>query len=92
MVRSAYNLRAITIPFQPCWMLCGHGRRCRARSKCQRKVRMRSKLGRGSSVGMLTPTNAATSSYEMVASILMGNSWSMDGCDSKCVFGPLRSI
>ncbi len=72
MVRSAYNSRAITIPFQSCWTLWGHVRRCRACSKCRRKVRMRSKLGRGYSVGMLTPTSAATSSYEMVTSIFNG--------------------
>ncbi len=72
VVRSAYTLRAITIPFQPCWTLCGHGRHCKACSKCRRRVQMRSKFGRGSSVGMLVPTSAATSSYVMVTSILIG--------------------
>ncbi len=81
MVRSAYNLRAITIPFQPCWTLCGHGSYCKARSKCQRRVRMHSKFGRGSNVGMLFPTSAATSLYVMVASIFIGR---------ELVYGRLR--
>jgi hypothetical protein len=33
---------------------------------------MRSRFGRGSNVGMLFPTRAATSSYVMVASIFIG--------------------
>ncbi len=43
-----------------------------AHLKCQRSVQIHSKFGWGSSVGMLTPTMAATSSYVMDASILYG--------------------
>ncbi len=40
---------------------------------------MRSKFGQGSSVGMLVPISAATSSFVMVTSILIGLEPSMDG-------------
>jgi hypothetical protein len=44
---------------------------------------MRSKFGRGSNVGMLFPTSAATSSYVMVASISIGR---------ELVYGRLRCV
>ncbi len=66
---SAYIFCTITIPFQPCWTLWGHVRRCNAFSKWRRNFRMRSKLGRGSKEGMFVPTRAYTSSNVMVTSI-----------------------
>ena len=69
-VMRAYIVGTITIPFQPCWTLWGHGRRCSAFSKCRRNFRMRSKLGRGSKGGMFVPTRACTSSYVMVTSMM----------------------
>jgi hypothetical protein len=70
LVSKLYSSRAITIPFHPCWTLLGQGRHWRARLRCRRSIRIRSKFGRGYNVRILTPTRAATSSYVMVASIV----------------------
>ena len=69
-VSNEYSSLAITNPFHPCKVDCGHGRRWSARLRCRRRVLIRSNVGRGSNDGRLAPTSVVTSSNVMVTSIL----------------------